>query len=77
VTSGSELMSAEQSTAEPHRFEHLSPLLSSLGASWGIGGLRIMDGWLSPECWSFQTHVVFLAPFHRLLNLAHDCSRLR
>jgi ATP-binding cassette subfamily C protein len=51
----------------------LSPLLSSVGAAavLGIGGLRIMDGWLSIGMLvAFQTLMTaFLAPFHRLLNL--------
>jgi NHLM bacteriocin system ABC transporter peptidase/ATP-binding protein len=69
-----ELMSAEQRMQTSHiGLSAISPLLSSLGAAavLVIGGLRIMDGWLTLGMLvAFQTLMAyFLAPFQRLLNL--------
>jgi NHLM bacteriocin system ABC transporter peptidase/ATP-binding protein len=77
-----ELMSAEQSMQRSHiGLSTISPLLSSLGvaAVLGIGGLRIMDGWLSLGMLvAFQTLMTsFLAPFHRLLNLGSRLQQIQ
>jgi ABC-type bacteriocin/lantibiotic exporter with double-glycine peptidase domain len=77
-----ELMSAEQSMQRTHiGLSTISPLLSSLGAAavLGIGGLRIMDGWLTLGMLvAFQTLMAsFLAPFHRLLNLGSRLQQMQ
>ena len=82
-TSGhGELMSAEQSMQRSHiGLSTISPLLSSLGAAavLCIGGLRIMDGWLSLGMLvAFQALMAsFLAPFHRLLNLGSRLQQMQ
>jgi ABC-type bacteriocin/lantibiotic exporter with double-glycine peptidase domain len=68
------LLSAEQSMQRGQiALSTMAPLLSSLGAAvvLGIGGLRIMDGWLSLGMLvAFQTLMTsFLTPFQRLLSL--------
>ena len=75
-------MSAEQSMQRSHiGLSTISPLLSSLGAAavLCIGGLRIMDGWLSLGMLvAFQTLMAsFLAPFHRLLNLGSRLQQMQ
>lgn len=77
-----ELMSAEQRMQRSHiGLSTVSPLLSSFGAAavLCIGGLRIMDGWLSLGMLvAFQTLMMsFLAPFHRLLNLGARLQQIQ
>ena len=77
-----ELMSAEQRMQRSHiALSAISPLLSSLGtaAVLVIGGLRIMDGWLTLGMLvAFQTLMTyFLTPFQRLLNLGARLQQIQ
>ena len=77
-----DLMSAEQDMQRSHIFlSTMSPLLSATGAAvvLGLGGLRIMDGWLSLGMLvAFQTLMwSFLDPLNRLLNLGSKLQQIQ
>ena len=76
------LLAVEQNMQHSHiGLSAISPLLSSLGAAavLAVGGLRIMDGWLTLGMMvAFQMLMTsFLAPFQSLLHLGSRLQQIQ